>query len=358
MDKQEKIKIDKENEINQIFCSNPNFKFKQIIIDNNNSSGYNDIFEVYKSMKDAEIYLASPNKKEYILDIIIIKNCKLYKSLKGHIYYINIVKYFINRNNNYEYLISVDKSNLIIVWDIKSDYSNIFQIKGQTSRGFISSSLICFINSNNKVNSYIIFSYRSKQYTNVYSLDKKEKIEVIENTNNYNTYYILYWLNKKDNSNYIIELSDGNIYMYNILKKSLFYTLNLGELSCSKNYCGIIFTKNNIDYLIVCTSSGTINIWDLENNNIIHSLSLNKCYDKNKIYLSYILQWSEKYIVVCEYYNKGLKILDIDKLKIITTIRGRHSGSIICAKKFMHPIYGESLLTSGEDNNIILWNIR
>ena len=346
---------DKKNEIKTQFLTNPNFKFEQIITINNNNSGYNDIFEIYQSLRDEEIYLASPNKKEYYLDIICIKNCKLFTSLKGHNNFINIVKYFIN-NNEFEYLISADKNSIIIVWDINNNYSNIYQIKGNYSRGgYISSILHSFINLNN----YIIFSYNSKQYTNIYSFDKKEKLKVLEKTNKYNTYYILLWLNKKDSQNYIIELSDGNIYIYNILENTLHSTINSGPFNYSKIISGIIYEKKNNDYLMTCNVTGNINIFDLDNNNIVYNLFLNKYNDnnKNKIYLSYILQWSKKYIIICEYYNKGLKIFDIDDFKIITNMKEKNFGPIISAKKFIHPIYGESLLTASQDNNIILWKI-
>ena len=61
--------------------------------------------------------------------------------------------------------------------------------------------------------------------------------------------------------------------------------------------------------------------------------------------------------MVCEYFYKGFIILDIENLKIITSIKGIHTGPITCAKKFYHPIYGDSLLSSDQDNNIILWSI-
>ena len=353
----QKLKIDEQNEINGYFCSNPNLKFKQIITSNNKNSGDTNAFEIFKSLKNQETYLAYPNKTGN-LDIIIIKNLQILVSLKEHKDDINIVKYFINIKNNNEYLISVDKSSTIIIWDINKDYSNIYQINCKISRGFISGSLLCFINIDNVINNIIVFSYNIKQYTNIYSLDKKQKIRVIKETNKHNTYYILLWFNKKDNINYLIELSDGNIYIYNILDDTLYFNFNLDPFNYSEYNCGFIYTKNNNDFLIVCNKIGEINIWDLENKIIFSYINLNNCYDTNKIYLSYILQWSKKYIIVCEYYNKGFKIIDIDeldKLKIITSIRGNHSGGIICAKKFVHSIYGECLLTTGKGDGIILW---
>jgi len=52
-----------------------------------------------------------------------------------------------------------------------------------------------------------------------------------------------------------------------------------------------------------------------------YNISLYKNLDKNKLYLSYILQWTNKYIIACEYYYKGFKIIDIDKFKIISSIK-------------------------------------
>ena len=81
---------DKENN----FISNPNLKFRETITKKYYSNGINDVFEIYKSHN--ELYLASPNKDEYILDIITIKNCKVLMSLKCDQNFISIVKYFKN----------------------------------------------------------------------------------------------------------------------------------------------------------------------------------------------------------------------------------------------------------------------
>ena len=63
-----------------IFISNPNLKFKKkIIINSNYSNGFNDIFEIFK------FYLDSPNKNEYIIDIINNENSKIFISLKATI---------------------------------------------------------------------------------------------------------------------------------------------------------------------------------------------------------------------------------------------------------------------------------
>jgi len=49
----------------QLTISNPNLKFKEIITTNNYSNGFNDIFEIFISIENKEVYLASANKNEY-----------------------------------------------------------------------------------------------------------------------------------------------------------------------------------------------------------------------------------------------------------------------------------------------------
>ena len=48
--------------------------------------------------------------------------------------------------------------------------------------------------------------------------------------------------------------------------------------------------------------------------------------------------------------------MDIEQLKFVSNIYGKHEGGVICVKKFMHPTLGECLLSAGEDGNIILWS--
>ena len=109
------------------------------------------------------------------------------------------MKYFKNKNNNKEYLISCDKANVIIIWDIINKFSNIYKIECKISIGFISDVLIFFDNKEvyDKINDYIIFAFDCQYYTNIYSLKNKKKIGIIEQFNEYNTYYLLLRFHKK-----------------------------------------------------------------------------------------------------------------------------------------------------------------
>ena len=72
--------------------------------------------------------------------------------------------------------------------------------------------------------------------------------------------------------------------------------------------------------------------------------------------LNYIIQWNDKYIIVADNKNKSFKIIDIDKSEVICNIGGKHENNVICVKKIYHPLYGESLLSAGNDKIIKLWN--
>ena len=203
----------------------------------------------------------------------------------------------------------------------------------------------------------IFFGFNYRYYTNVYSVKNKLKAGIIDKTNEYNTYFLLLWFNKKYINNYLIELSE-NIFIYNIKKNNLNYIVHVGDYYNSKINSGFIYNKNNIDYLIFACNSGIIYKLNLDTKELNRIFSV-KSYNKAKIYFSYLLQWSNKYMIVCEYYNKGFKIIEIednDTFRIVTSIKGKYSGFIIYAKKYIHPIYRESLFTSGSDNTIILWS--
>ena len=339
---------------NEYVFPNPNLKYKEIISKNIYNGG---IFEIFTSLKNKEVYLALPDI-EYNVDIILLKTNQSVFCLQGHNYYIKICKYFKDNNNINEYLISSDIENVIIIWDIANNYSINNKIDYKISFGYI----IAIICSNNidfygKKDDYIIFGFNCKYYTNVYSLKDKVKTGIIDKTNEYNTYYLLIWLNKKDNNNYLIELSE-NIFIYNLKENNIYSIVNVGDYYNSKINSGFIYNKNNNDYLIFACNSGIIYKLNLETKEINKIFSI-KSYNKEKIYFSYLVQWSNKYMIVCEYSNKGLKIMETendDRCKIVSSIKGKHSGFIIYAKKFIHPIYRESLLTSGSDNIIILWS--
>ena len=331
--------------INHEFIKNPNFKYKSEIICTNYPWGNNDMFEIYTSYKDNKLYIASLNFENNNLDIFSLFDNKKIISLKIKKNVKNIsVKYFFNKKNNNEYLVSIDEWYNSYVWDI----SNNYQLKYKFDDYSCSNCLLIFLENNND---YIITSFRSfssseSAYTKLYSFNDCSFIQYIGKTNEEQIEYLLYWYNKKDNKNYIIQLALGKIIINNFLENKLY--AELSNKCCYINYSGFIYNKDNIDYL--CTSpQNYIEIWDLFNKNLF------KIFENLKSNITCIIRWNYKYILICDRYKDSLKIFDLKNEKIISKLG---EEPINCVKKFYHPFYGESILTADNNKKIKLWTIN
>ena len=73
--------------------------------------------------------------------------------------------------------------------------------------------------------------------------------------------------------------------------------------------------------------------------------------------LCQLIQWDDKYAIVADYNGKSFKIIDMHNYCVIRDIGNQHNKEVKTIKKIKHPIYGDSLLTSGNDYTIKLWCI-
>lgn len=278
----------------------PNFKFKAEIIDTNIPFGENnnDMFEVYTSIKDNKIYIASPNYKENHLDIYSLLDNKKITSLKDNNRTIKSVWYFVNYRNKKEYLVSGVNYDKINIWDITDDYKINYKIEDD-------SCILIFIDNDQD---YIITitKYGSKHdinSTKIYSFNNCSFIRYIENTKKEHIQYLLPWLNKKDNKYYIIQLARDKI-IINDLKGQLY--ANLSNYEFGKYYTRFLYSKDNKDYLCVSSEeekNSIIEIWDLDNK------SITKVFDLlTKFSIGNIFSCNEKYILICDLKNKYINI--------------------------------------------------
>ena len=348
----ENINNEYRNKINYKFKKEANLKYKLDITNTNYSYGLNDIFEIFISYKDNKEYLISSNKNNFNLDIFTLLNNTIILSLKGHKNIIGTIRYFINKKNYNEYLISADDNKIVIIWDITNNYNIKYQIDTKYG-GYIYSCLLLFphnIDDNYIITStYNTFDDIDKSSTKIYSLNNGEYIKYINNTNINSIYYLLSWYNKKNNKYYIIQFSYNKIIINNIIEDELYSELK--QEFEDFHLSGFIYEKENNDYLCSSSGNGYINIWDLYNKKIFKIIYTNDCY------LAHIIEWNDKYIIVADHDNKSFKIIDLEENKIICDIKGQHKKGLVCIKKVYHPLYGESLLSAARDNTIKLWII-
>ena len=339
--------------INYKFEKDPQgLKFRQNVNDTNASYGWNDIFEVYISRKDNKEYLVSPNNNNYKLDVISLLENKLTASLKGHNNHIRTIRYFINNINSDEYLISADNDIIVIIWEITYNFNIKFKINTNYVDNIYSCLLLFdLINENSYIvtSSYAQLDDNEKSATKLYSLENGKLIKYISHTNRNAIYYLLSWYNKNNNKYYIIQFTFKAILINSVIDDELY--CELIQEPEDNHLSGFIYNIDNIDYLCSSSYNGYINIWDLFNKSIYKVINTNDCV------LSNIIQWNNQYFIVADYDNKSFKIIDIEKEQIVKDITGQHTDKVPCVKKIYHPLYGESLLTAGQDNTIKLWSL-
>lgn len=335
-----------------LFKKNPNLKFKLNIVKSNNCFGFNDLFEVYQSKKNNCQYLISPNSSTHSLDIISLNNNKLISSLKGHENNITMVRYFCDDNKK-EYLISADIDSVVIIWDISGTKVIFYKIKLKYKNWIYSCCILTFNDYD-----YAFTSCCWEGNTKVYLLQNKKAIFLknIYNSKYNNVYYLMTWYNVKDKNYYLIEFCKKKIVVNDIEQNKVYATL--GENENGFGFMnGFIYTPevnmNNIytDYLFTNSSNGYIYIWDLYEKNLVFSFFIKNCLINN------IIQWNKNIIILSDLNNNSIKVVLIDQGIAISNINSQHDIGILCIKKIFHPIYGESLLSSGHDGSIKLWSI-
>ena len=341
-----------------LFKKNPNnLKYYYTIVKDLSAKGVNDIFEVFISNKDNKEYVVSKNAKSHHLDIILLKDNKIINSLKGHTNTITMVRYFINYKGKNEYLISADIDKNVIVWDINNNYNILHTIKTEYVDNNIYS---CYIYFDNFDNNYIFTScglnrYKENEtsFTKMYSFKDGSFTKNINDTSKNNTYYLLMWYNELNinKSTYLIECCENKISINDFKNNILYANFMSAKSKVLKYYSGFIYSKLAKDYLCCTTSNGAIVIWDL-------LLKDNIFYGKiSKVELYNIIQWNNSYAIISGGKNQCLKIFDLNNFKIVNALQIDKSSNINCVKKIEHPIYGESLLCSGNDHKIKLFSV-
>ena len=342
-----------EKKINYEFVKDPkNLKYKSDLISSNSDSGYNDIFEIYISYKDNQEYIVSPNCKNFNLNIFNLRNNQKILSLEKHKNSIRTIRYFINNKNKNEYLISADRDYKVIIWDITNNYNIKYIIDTKYASDIYSCLLVFPENMNDNfivTSTYCMSKNNEEAATKVYSFNDCKFIKYINNTSDIHIYYLLSWYNKNNNQYYIIQFSGNKILINNLISDELYSELiNIPE---GYHYSGVLYYKDNKDYLCSSSTNGYLNIWDLYEKKIYKNINTNGSN------LAHVINWNNKYIIAVDINKKSFKIIEIENNSIYD-IKNDNKHKLYCIKKVNHPIYGESLLSVTNDKVIKLWTIE
>ena len=140
--------------------------------------------------------------------------------------------------------------------------------------------------------------------------------------------------------------------MHLILNDNQLYAELISDRTASaEHFSGFIYNKDDNDLLLVSSNNGYIEIWNLYDKKIYFYININgsKLMD--------VIQWNNKYIIVTDYENQYIKIVDLTQMKIIGNISGEGIVSIKKIKKINDIKYGQGLISSGNDNYLKVWTL-
>ncbi len=288
---------------------------------------------------DGNSYLAAPISTTFEIEIMNLRDNKIVHSLKGHSAHIYIVRHYFQRKSSTDFLISTSSERKVKVWNLKTYECHITLNKCHTGT-YLYSALLLFDNINNL--NYIVTSCPN-EYMKLWDFDSGKFIREIGSTSDY-TYFINYWNN--NNINYIINANSSNVKIYGINKSKEIYREFLAPQS-TWHMSAFVERMNDINYLFESDGNGYLRIWNIEKKEIYKSIQASGCN------LRGICFWNDRFIIAAS-SDKGFKIFDLENNKNIITIHG-HESVLCTVQKIMHPLYGESLISSGIDGNIKLW---
>ena len=324
------------------FKTEPNFKFKEIVTDKAECLSSTYQFECYKD-KNGEVYLIYSfrdiDANKYYLSVLRLKDNKEVKLLEGYNDRILTIRYFQDPYTKNDYLVSADRRNKIILWDLSNNFAKKVETKVNCT-SFIYSLLLIF--DSNKI--YIVFS-NVNDGTKIFDIDNKNNIIKLTNPN-FSSYFLEYWYNSKKNKHNIIICGKSKILINEFPDNKIYDEFKSGE-KYPYNLGAITFKNKGRDLLAVSATYGLIQIYSFEYKEVFIKIILDGSF------LYSFVKWNDNYLLINDCQNKCILVLDKnDNFQVKKTIPCPEMYFDRFIKKVEHPLYGESILSVSLDGKI------
>ena len=338
----------------------PNFIFQEEIVSYCDCiCGLNESFDVFNSIKDKNDYLIISNKDNNNIEIINIYTKELVKSIEGNSTKFILLKYYLDLGKKKEYLICLDLKSVIKIINITNNYNIISKIEFPREFKNNWKLLNCTVLFNVQIGSQkmdiIIVSnrqrYMEEQGTKIYNIHNGQFLKDVSNTTKNKVRYIIPWYNETNEQYYLIELCEDLLVVVSLFQNEVY--AKLSEERYKSYSSGFVHKEGDIDYLYVCNNWSEICIWNLISKELVKNIKVSGKCDNIRLYG--LLLWNENYLVVIDDTRNAIKIIDLKQDKVISSTNYKHNESVRCVKRIKHKIYGECLLTGGDDYSIKLW---
>ena len=304
---------------------------------------FDDLFCVFNSIYDI-LFLVYININNSIIFYNLNDDKIVNEIRKAHNEKINNIKYFIDKINKRDLMLSVSSLDRNIkLWNI-NDFQCLYDYKNVYNDGYLYS--VCFLKKDD-----LTFIAASKnnfpgdsENIKIFDLNGNKIIEIKES--NDNTIFIDSYYDIQNSKNYIITGNCGLVKSYDFNENKLYHIYQeIDDISFSSSL--IINNKEGVLKLIESSTLGSVRIWDFHSGVLLNKIKGNYC-------LYGICLWNNNYLLVgCE--DRTIKILDFKKGKIIKSLNG-HQDYVMSIKKINHPKYGICIISQGyPSGQIKLW---
>ena len=334
-----KINIKKEKEISPL-----NIQYSNDITKDSFSYFYLDnTFTVFLSV-DKILYLIYATKNRSIVSYNLNENKKVNEIKNAHNELIVNFRYYFDKKNKTDLMISISYDNNIKLWNINI-WDCICNFNVVNKKGYLLSA--CFLKDND--NYYIITSNYSddSELIKFFNL-KGEKVKEINNSGD-DVCFIDAYYDEKLNKNYVITGNIGYVKSYNYDESNLYHVYGDNDM---EDHCSVIINNSKeIIKMIESSGDGSIRIWNFHTGELINQIIVTKKR------LFGMCLWNEEYLFVgCE--DKTIKLIEINSGEIINNLIGKNK-IVLTIKEIFHPKFGRCLLSQGsKDNQIKLWASR
>jgi len=367
----DKIKDKNELDSNDLkeFNVSPNLVYEEDIVDVAECTfTISNSFEAFMSVKDGNPYIVYQEKDSKNLEVLkVLKNkYKLVSIIKGHNSPITTIKFFLNKANNVEYIISADYEGIIIITSVTENFKIINKSKTDYISGQLSSCLIIFDLKEEPSffdikNGILLISCKNNNISQqlpirMLLLNEKGNLDTIKDYLGFinNTSYMLHWYNKKTKKNYIIDLGNNKIGIISLLSGNVcsVFKPNINTWYHS----GLIYedVENDREILFINTILSMVLLFDLNDNKIIGQIKTSSQIER----LYSMIQWNDNYILIAGATIPDIKVIDIKQQKCVGNIFIGHNDDFRCLRKIKHPKFGYCIITGSDDCTLKLYKLK
>jgi len=283
-------------------------------------------------------YIAWPTP-QYSIMLYDIGKESIPHTFTGNTQHLYISRHFACPKTSTDYLLTTCYDKSCKIWNI-NNMTLALSIPNCQKGYYIYSAIMVFDNDD----SYVLTS-SPNEMTKVWDLKTGKFVKDIGTTTDY-TYYLNTWYDHENNNIYIINANSVDVKLYDF-KTGLLFKSFKQDSSSTWHMSAFVSEYKNSPHLFESDGNGNLRIWNVRSGALVH------CIQIPGTNLRGLCFWNDQYVIAaCS--DKTLKVFDVKNLTTLSLPKG-HDDVVCAVDKIVHPVLGESLITSSLDGYIKIW---